>query len=72
MSGLKKNETERTDTHARPDLDREYRPIGISAVAAALSVTGEKKPQENRPDDAGNSDAGNSNEHNRYWDSIAA
>jgi len=69
---MKKNETKRTDTDAPPDLDREYRPIGISAVAAALTVTGEKKPQENRPEDTGNSDAGNSNEHNRYWDSIAA
>jgi hypothetical protein len=30
----------RFGAHERPDLRKEYRPIGIGAVAAALSVTG--------------------------------
>jgi hypothetical protein len=63
---LKKAEMER-GSNAKPDLGREYRPIGIGAVAAALMVTGDKKPVENQREHAGNSD-----EHEPYWNSIAA
>jgi hypothetical protein len=67
MVVLKKFESERSRKQARPDLGREYRPIGIGAVAAALTVTGEKKSDEDRSDAAGDS-----GERYRYWNSLAA
>lgn len=60
-------DTAPTESDERPDLKRQYRPIGIGAVAAALSVTGEKSERANQP-----GDAGNSNERNPRRRSIAA
>ena len=67
MVGLKKFDSEQSRKQPRPDLDREYRPIGIGAVAAALVVTGEKKSEEDRSDDASAS-----SERHDYWNSMAA
>jgi hypothetical protein len=63
---LRANETEnsREPARERADLKREYRPIGIGAVAAALSVT--SRSAENQPHPA------NSNERRRVNGSIAA
>ena len=44
------------ESHERPELEQHYRPIGIGAVAAALSVTGEKSERAKQNTGAGNSD----------------
>lgn len=54
---LLKSETEqaRTSTREQTDLKREYRPIGIGAVAAALAATGKSAEGEQRAREAANS-----------------
>ena len=64
MVNLKKFDSEQSRRQPRPNLDREYRPIGIGAVAAALTVTGEKKSEEERSNDA--------SERDHFWNSMAA
>ena len=49
----------------RADLSKEYRPIGIGAVAAALTVTGRPEPEAEQP-------ATVRTEHDREIESIAA
>lgn len=49
----------------RADLSKEYRPIGIAAVAAALTVTG-------RPEPDGEQSASHRTEHDREIEPIAA
>jgi hypothetical protein len=63
---LQANETENSREPApeRADLKREYRPIGIGAVAAALSVTSRSSENQSHP--------ANSNERRRTNGSIAA
>jgi hypothetical protein len=39
MSSTKQNATEQSERRGSADLDGQYRPIGIGAVAAALSAT---------------------------------
>ena len=67
MSRRERSGTAPIEPDERPDLKRQYRPIGIGAVAAALSVTGEKSEEANQADDAGNS-----NERNQRRRLIAA
>lgn len=56
------SEAARRESREQPDLGRQYRPIGIGAVAAALSVTGEKSERAGQQDDAG---ASNERDHDR-------
>jgi len=67
MSRFDVSDTARPESGERSDLRRQYRPIGIGAVAAALTVTAEKSEEANQ-----SRDAGNSNERNQRRRSLAA
>ena len=62
MFRLDESGSARRESRERPDLEQQYRPIGIGAVAAALSVTGEKSERANQQDDAG---ASNERDHDQ-------
>lgn len=63
MSSSSKNVNNQAERSSGADLRGQYRPIGIGAVAAALSVAGKQ------PEPPG---AANSNERNVERDSLAA
>jgi hypothetical protein len=66
MSILEDTKNARAETGERGDLRRQYRPIGIGAVAAALSAAGKLKT------DNGNDRSSSRPEDDRYAGSIAA
>jgi hypothetical protein len=66
MSILQEAKNARLATRERPDLSRQYRPIGIGAVAAALSATGRSTA------DNSNGRSSEQPEKYRYTDSMAA
>lgn len=65
MTNANEAENAARDGRERPDLRRQYRPIGIGAVAAALSAAGRSAGDTAR-------DAANSNERSSDPESLAA
>ena len=56
----------------RPDLRKEYRPIGIGAVAAALSATGKEPDDAPRPAQGKNEAQRADNDRGGYRSFLAA